>query len=536
MASEERSTPRGQPRSGVVRGGQVAGLLALGLLSTLVATAITPPVPVTVVGQVVAVGAVAPNASTGLSGPGVAELFGQGPVETVQRFDGPIRPRIVWQRFNRDAVAAAFIEAAPGERAGTASDTSRIGATLARGWLAFLGQLVVVAGIVAALAYLVGATLVGVIRGRRWRQRHAERPVRPLLASALVAVVVAVGAAALTVASAREELADVASLADLTGTAALVPPPEPAGPLRGDIEVAVIGDSTAAGVGNTPLSDPTDSDIACERTSDAYAQVLRSATGWGVANLACASATIDQGLLGTQDDRRPVVPPPQVGVLQSLTSLRTVIVSIGANDIGWAELLGYCYRVSRCDDQVTQRLMLSRLERFSVQYAQLLVQLSELPTRPAVIVVGYYDPFGDTFDCPALRDPRAPREPGEGYGFTARLDGPDQATILRQKVEPLRSMLAQLNSVLVQGAAAFGFASVTPSFQGHALCSAQPWVQGLADAYPFHPNAAGELAIAAAVLPQLITLVPATELAQAGDDDGLTAWRPPPPRAPGDQE
>jgi hypothetical protein len=30
----------------------------------------------------------------------------------------------------------------------------------------------------------------------------------------------------------------------------------------------------------------------------------------------------------------------------------------------------------------------------------------------------------------------------------------------------------------------------------------------MAEPYPFHPNAAGELAIAAAVLPQLITLAP----------------------------
>ena len=68
-------------------------------------------------------------------------------------------------------------------------------------------------------------------------------------------------------------------------------------------------------------------------------------------------------------------------------------------------------------------------------------------------------------------------------------------------------MLAQLNSVLRQGAEGFGFKSVLPTFDGHALCSAQPWVQGLSGAYPFHPNAAGELAIAAAILPSLTALM-----------------------------
>lgn len=490
------------------RGGQIVAFIALGLLSLLVATAITPPVSVTVLGQVVQVGAVAPSASQGLSGPGVAELFGQGPVQTVQRFDGPIRPRVVWQRFNRDAAATAFIQATPAAGPTTGLATSTIGSALARGWMNYLGQLVVVSGIAAALGYLVGATTVGVIRGAQWRHRQAQHPVRPLAVSAVVAMAVTVGAAGLTVSSARDELAEVTSLADLTGTAALVPSPSPAGPVRGDVTLAVIGDSTAAAVGNTPLPEPTDADIACERTTDSYAQVLQSATDWSVENLACASATIDHGLLGSQVDRRPVIPPPQVGVLKSITSLRAVIVSIGANDIGWSELLGYCYRVSRCDDQVTQQLILSRLDAFRLQYAQLLTELSALPTRPVVIVVGYYDPFGDTFDCQQLRDPQQPPGSAEGYGFAARRGGPDPAAVVTEKVAPLRSMLAQLNAVLEQGAAAFGFASVTPSFHGHALCSAQPWVQGMADPYPFHPRAAGELAIAAAVLPLLINLVP----------------------------
>ena len=246
----------------------------------------------------------------------------------------------------------------------------------------------------------------------------------------------------------------------------------------------------------------------CERSSDAFAQVLQSATGWRVENLACASATIDQGLLGAQSDRRPVVPPPQVGVLKSITSLRTVVVSIGANDIGWSDFLTYCYGLSRCDDQATQQLILSRLDTFRLQYAQLLQQLSALPSRPAVLITGYYDPFGETFDCPALRDPDAPEVPPAGYGFAQGAGGPDQQTMVLRKIEPLRSILAQLNSVLQQGAEAFGFTSVIPSFRGHEMCSDQPWVQGMSEPYPFHPRAAGELAIAAALLPHVVGVIP----------------------------
>ncbi len=330
----------------------------------------------------------------------------------------------------------------------------------------------------------------------------------PVALSALVAMGVTGSAAALTVLSARAQLAEVSTLADLTGTAALVAPPSASGPLRTDVGLVVIGDSTAAGVGNTPIADPDDTDIACERSRDSYATVLESATGLRVENLSCASATISEGLLGPQPDRRPVVPAPQVGVLKSIRSLRAVIVSIGANDIGWSDFLMYCYGLTRCDDEFSQRLIQSRLDTFRLQYAQLLQQLSDLPTRPAVIITGYYDPFGARFDCAALQDPSAPAVPPAGYGFAADPDQGDQATTTLQKVEPLRSILAQLNSVLTEGADAFGFTSVTPSFDGHELCSAQPWVQGLTDPHPFHPNAAGELAIAAALLPDLVNVLP----------------------------
>jgi lysophospholipase L1-like esterase len=490
----------------------------LAVASVLVAVAVAPPASVTVFGQDVTIGAVGPTSSSASwSGPGVAELFGEGPISTIQRFEGPIRPRIVWQRFNRDAAAGAFIQTtSEGGRSSLVLNTEQIGEALARGWLEFLVRLVLLSGVIGSLAYLVGSTALGVVRGRRWRLRHAEHPVRPILVSGVASMLVALAAAGLTVLSARDQLAGISTLADLTGTAPLVAPPAAVGPPRADVEVAVIGDSTAAGVGNAPLLQPTDADIACARSADAYANVLAAATGWGVENLACASATISEGLLGPQP-RRPVSPSAQVGVLKSIISLRAVIVSVGANDIGWSDFLQYCYGLSRCDDQATEQLILSRLDTFRLQYAQLLQQLSALPSRPAVIVVGYYDPFGDSFGCSALRDPDAPDVVPDGYGFApAQQDqgqqdegqkGQAQALMVQQKIEPLRSILAQLNAVLEQGAQAFGFTSVVPNFNGHALCSAQPWVQGMSDPYPFHPRAAGELAIAAALLPRLIPLV-----------------------------
>ncbi len=484
------------------------GYLALAVASLVMAVTVTPPVSVSVFAQTVHVGAVAPSPSMGWSGPGEADLFGEGPVPTVQRFSGPIRPRLVWQRFNRDEAASAFIRTTTVDGHPTLStDTAAVGEALAQGWIRFFGQLIVVSGVVGALAYLVALALRAIARGSLPDARRRHHRAGPVALTALLAMAITTLAAGLTVVSAREQLQGVSTLADLTGRAALVPPPSPAGPERSDIQVAVIGDSTAAGVGNTLLADPSDTDIACERSQDAYARVLESATGWAVENLACASATIAEGLLGAQE-RRPVTPAPQVGVLKSITSLHVVIVSIGANDMGWSDFVTYCYAVSRCDDQATERLVERRLDTFRLQYAQLLQQLSDLPTRPGVIITSYYDPFGDTFDCPALVDPQGPEVTPTGYGFGPDPGEDNQLEKLRQKIDPLRSVMNQLTTVLVQGAEAFGFTAVQPTFDGHELCSDQPWVQGFDDPYPFHPNAAGQLAIAAAQLPELVTLMP----------------------------
>jgi hypothetical protein len=66
--------------------------------------------------------------------------------------------------------------------------------------------------------------------------------------------------------------------------------------------------------------------------------------------------------------------------------------------------------------------------------------------------------------------------------------------------------------VLAQGAQTFDFQAIPPSFTGHELCTADPYVQGPNDRAPLHPTAAGELAIALAdqqALPKAEGLVPA---------------------------
>ncbi len=477
--------------------------ILLALIAMVAALAITPKVTVSAFGQTVQVGAVQPSLHLGLSGPGEADLFGEGTVATVQHFDGPIRPRIVWERFNRNDDASAFIQStSAGGRRVVRTGSQQVGAALADGWKTYFRRLIVASGLVGAGLYLLGVGGAALLSGhghrRRSRRRHAA-----LLATAAVSSVLVTGAfTALTVVTAVQQLGDIKSLSDLVGTANVAPVPVSVGTKRTDVAVVVIGDSTAAGIGNAPLAKPTKQDTACRRSADAYARTLQSAAGTTVVNLACSSATIDTGLLGPQTTGG-ITLPPQVGVLQSISSASLVVVSVGANDVGWSDFLAYCYGLPRCDDQASDSLFQSRLDAFKIQYAQLLQELGDLPSHPRVIVNEYYDPLGTSFGCPSLVDPTAAAGAPPGYGFAADPGRKNQEAKIQQKIVPLRSELARMNAVLAQGASAFGFTVVSPSFVGHALCSAQPWVQGMGDPAPFHPSAAGELAIAAADLPYL---------------------------------
>jgi lysophospholipase L1-like esterase len=484
---------------------RVAGLALVALVAMVVALAVAPKVSVSTFGQTVQVGAVAPSLSLGLSGPGQADLFGEGTLDTVQTFDGPIRPRIIWQQFNRNDQAGQFIQSktADGRRV-IQTGSKQVGKALADGWTRYFLQLIAVAGLVGGLLYLTSVGVRGLLHGQNHRPRSRRHYALTLTVAVVVSAATTAAFTALTVTSAARQLGQVTSLSDLVGQAKTAPVPRAVGPQRSGVDVVVIGDSTAAGIGNAPLAHPSAQDTACRRSKDAYAVALQAASTKTVLNLACSSATVNEGLLGDQSTTAADL-APQIGVLQAISSVKVVVVSIGANDVGWSDLLQYCYGLPRCDDQASNSLFQSRLDAFKVQYSQLLQQLSALPAHPAVVVNTYYDPFGTSFGCDALRDPSAASGAPAGYGFAADPGADNQDTKVAQKIDPMRSDLLNLNTVLSEGAKAFGFGVATPQFAGHELCSSQPWVQGMSDPAPFHPKAAGELAIAAADLPFVIS-------------------------------
>jgi hypothetical protein len=127
-----------------------------------------------------------------------------------------------------------------------------------------------------------------------------------------------------------------------------------------------------------------------------------------------------------------------------------------------------------CDDQATAAMFQGNLASFTQDYYQLLHDLAALPAHPRVLINEYFAPFGPNLSCLS----------SEG--------------LTRAKAATLLARLGTLNQVLADGAKTFGFTAVQPDFSGHELCTAQPFVQGLHDSAPMHPNTSGELAIALA--------------------------------------
>jgi hypothetical protein len=314
-------------------------------------------------------------------------------------------------------------------------------------------------------------------------------------------------------------LSEVGSLSDLVGSSSVSP--EPAGPAVVGFTGAVIGDSRAVRVGGPLVAAPSPDDAACGRSIDSLAAEVGSLLDVSVLNAACPSATIASGLLGPQQ-RSGLLLPPQVGVLKQVQGLRFVAVTIGPNDLGWSDLVTYCYAVENCADNLSRGEFDYRLAAFDRDYGTLLAELAALPGQPQVIIVTSYDALPEVPD-PACADLRGP---AGAAGLTAA------------EVELLNARNDELNAILVAGAQKYRFgiarphlaplcpesaaatAAGAPSAEPDGAAAATgtpggpaadattggaragtigPDLQGLADPFPFHPTGAGSLRAAAAV-------------------------------------
>jgi len=412
---------------------------------------------VSAAGQTAQVGAAIPSLSW--SGPGELDLFGQV-IPTKPQFQGPIRPLLQLTHITIDPQVAQLLR----------SDDPRqlklsLSQQLAQGWTRyFVWETLIVAGFaVVALIAVAGVR----------RQAHLAM-LKTVGAGLALVVAVNIGGVLLTARSTPSVLRSVKTLDDLVGVDPLAAAPgSGARPLPG-VQAVVIGDSTAAAVGNPAAANASALDRACGRSSQSYAADLATVNNWNVLNLACSGATIQNGLLGVQVLGNGQVAPAQLAEAEGATHAKVIIVSIGSNDVEWSIMTRLCAASAVCNDKVSTAYFDQLLSSFTRSYYQLLGDLTDLPGSPAVLVNEYYSPFGPDIGCLTR------------YGLTPA----------KEKV--LLARLGQLNTVLAEGAQTFGFGVADPPFTGHELCAADPYVQGPGDRAPLHPTAAGELAIALA--------------------------------------
>ena len=439
--------------------------------SIWLALQIAPLQTVSAAGQTAQVGAAVPSLS--LSGPGELDLFGEV-MPTKPQFEGPIRPLLKLTHVTIDSRVAQLLR----------SDNPRhlkldLSQQLAQGWTRYFEWETLIAAGFAVVA------LIAVAGVRRQAYLAMLRTV-----GIGVAVVCAVnaGGVLLTAHSTPAVLRSVKTLDDLVGVDPFQPLSQNvAHPLPG-VQALVIGDSTAAAVGNPAAADASALDRACGRSGESYAADLAAANNWNVLNLACSGATIQNGLLGVQLLGDGQLAPAQLDEAEQATHAKVIIVSVGADDVEWSIMTRLCVASAVCNDKVSAAYFNQLLSSFTRSYYQLLGDLADLPGTPAVLVNEYYSPFGQNIGCLAR------------YGLTP------------SKERVLLARLGQLNTVLAEGAQVFGFGVADPQFTGHELCTAYPYVQGPDDPAPLHPTATGELAIALAdqqALPKLQGLVPA---------------------------
>ncbi|MGW1623832.1 SGNH/GDSL hydrolase family protein [Streptomyces sp. NPDC002172] len=249
------------------------------------------------------------------------------------------------------------------------------------------------------------------------------------------------------------------------------------------VDYVALGDSYAS----APLV-PTQVDAICLRSSQNYPSLVAQSRGATLTDVSCSGATTaDMG--ASQTDGVPA----QLDALNRGTDLATV--TIGGNDIGFSTVLGTCAQLTATDptgtpcqahftgtgtDQISDAI-----GQTAPEVAKVLRAVHHRAPHAEIVVVGYPDLF-----------------PDDGVGCTSKtvpLATGDFAWV-RDKEKELNAMLARQ----ARKSGARYVNTYTPTI-GHDLCkpTGERWIETFAPetpAAPVHPNAAGESAMATAVV------------------------------------
>lgn len=232
-----------------------------------------------------------------------------------------------------------------------------------------------------------------------------------------------------------------------------------------------LGDSVAAGVGLPTASDSS----ACDRTDESYPNLIAKSNNFELLNVACSGASSSAGIVSGQEVNKLML-DPQTSSLTADKKPAIITLTVGANDIRWVNILQKCY-TGICGDDIDKSTVTTGLERLESNFKIIFEKIENLyPTeKPKVIMTGYYSLFNNEVRS----------ECSESTGIDA-----DEGRFIAES-------LTELNETINKQADEYNFVHyVDVNFAGHELCSDDPWIQGLAEKAPFHPNENGQAEVA----------------------------------------
>ncbi|WP_461172389.1 SGNH/GDSL hydrolase family protein [Arthrobacter sp. Z1-9] len=276
-----------------------------------------------------------------------------------------------------------------------------------------------------------------------------------------------------------------ATVAMALGVAAI-----PAEASQTKVDYVALGDSYTAGTGAGAPERPADVD--CWQSQPGYVDLVGKSKGIKlVANAACHGAVLSR-LSPTFD---PVIYTPTVHeqirfqVRGKALSVKTDLVSItaGANDLGFARVLGVCAfsDESTCKAAVEQATSPKALAFLTASLVGTYLAIEVTAPRAQTVVLGY--PL--LFDRASEIQPIPRENQVLMNGATSAVNATIEKAVRATQAWPGTDLL---------------YVDVTDEFAGHAVNSAAPWLQlspsDFGADYNFHPNQAGHRAYASALL------------------------------------
>ncbi len=257
-----------------------------------------------------------------------------------------------------------------------------------------------------------------------------------------------------------------------------------------------LGDSYSAGVGSKASNG-----TSCYRSSYGYPALLAASKGLALSYQACSGAT-------TAD-----VTNNQIGALSSSTAY--VTITIGGNDVGFANVLTECAQpswMSDCSGAIAGgRSVLAN--QLPARYDSLFSAIRSKAPNARVVVATYPRIFNGE-DCNALTW----FSPSEESSLNTATDDLDTLVLTKAKNHGFQTV------------------DVRAAFNTHRVCDAVEWINGLSNPITesYHPNRTGHAAYASAISPVLLgsaykastAKAPGASSAQAGAQRPAKATEP----------